>query len=84
MMSDTDPEGGAGGARPPLFGPISLKSPLNWPKKSCGPRTPCLRPLLFQILDLPLKESSIIALFIKFQLKLRVLAVVMLLFACCC
>ena len=29
------PEGGgsAGGARPPLFAPNSLKSPQNWPKK---------------------------------------------------
>ena len=25
---------GGGGARPPLFAPNSLKSPLNWPKKS--------------------------------------------------
>ena len=29
-----DPEGGGGGvARPPLLARISLKSPLNWPKK---------------------------------------------------
>ena len=27
-------KGGAGGKRPPLFAPNSLKSPLNWPKKS--------------------------------------------------
>ena len=26
--------GGAGGARPPLFAPNSLKSPPNWPKQS--------------------------------------------------
>ena len=33
--------GGAGGARPPLFAPNSLKSPLNWLKKILGasPRT---------------------------------------------
>ena len=49
-----DPEGGAGGAHPPLFAPSSLKSPLKWPKKVLGasPRSP--RPLLFQILDPPL------------------------------
>ena len=32
-MSGADPEGGgAGGARPPVLAPNSLKSPLNWPK----------------------------------------------------
>ena len=30
-----EPEGG-GGARPTLFAPNTLKSPLNWPKKSWG------------------------------------------------
>ena len=31
-MSSADPEGGAGGARPPVFAPNSLKTPINWPK----------------------------------------------------
>ena len=31
--------GGAGGARPPLFVPNSLKSPQNWPKK-CWEQSP--------------------------------------------
>ena len=31
---------GAGGARPPLFAPNSLKSPLNWPKKFWGQAKP--------------------------------------------
>ena len=43
--SGADPEGGrrggggggrgVTGARPPFFVPISLKNPLNWPKKTC-------------------------------------------------
>ena len=31
-QSGADPEGGAVGARPPVFAQNSLKSPLNWPK----------------------------------------------------
>ena len=34
ILPGADPEGGAEGARPSLFAPNSLKSPLNWPKKS--------------------------------------------------
>ena len=30
--SGADPEGGEGGARPLVFAPNSVKSPLNWPK----------------------------------------------------
>ena len=47
-----DPEGGAGGARPPFFVPNSLKKSPKLTKKSWGqaPENP-LRPLLFQILD---------------------------------
>ena len=51
-ISGADPEGGAGGARPPLFASNYLKSP---PKKNLGGKQPSpLRPLLFQIPDLPL------------------------------
>ena len=47
--------GSAGGARQPLFAPNSLKSPLNWPRKTSWGEPPNpLRPLLFQILDTPL------------------------------
>ena len=49
---------GGGGARPPLFVPNSLKSPLNWPKfvkKACADEPPKpLRSLLFKIPDPPL------------------------------
>ena len=54
-MSGADPEGGgAGGARPPVLAPNSLKSPLNWPKyaQKLTPEPPAS--LLFQILDPPL------------------------------
>ena len=39
--------GGWGGARPPLFVPNSLKSPVNWPKKSRerAPEAPAPPPL---------------------------------------
>ena len=43
--------GDAGGARPPLFVPNYLKSPLNWPKYAENLAPNPLRPLLFQILD---------------------------------
>ena len=32
LLTGADSEGGAGGARPPVFAPNSFKSPLNWPK----------------------------------------------------
>ena len=58
IYTGADPEGGAAGARPLLFEPNSLKSPLNWlkfVKKACVDEPPNpLRPLLFQILDPPL------------------------------
>ena len=43
--SGADPEGGT---RPPLFAPISLKSPLSLQKKSCGRAPEPPAPLLFQ------------------------------------
>ena len=58
IYTGADPEGGAAGARPLLFVPNSLKSPLNWlkfVKKACVDEPPNpLRPFLFQILDPPL------------------------------
>ena len=32
LLTGADPEGGAGGARPPVVAPNSLKSPLIWTK----------------------------------------------------
>ena len=58
LTSGVDPEGGAGDARPPLFTPYSLKSPLNWPKNLGGEPPNPLRPLLFQILDPPLNVTT--------------------------
>ena len=41
-----DPEGGAGGARPPVFVPNYFKSPLNWPKyaRKLAPEPPAPPP----------------------------------------
>ena len=48
LSSGADPEGGAGGARPPLFAPYSLKSPLNWSKNLGGEPPNPLRPSFFK------------------------------------